>query len=114
MTDEEKAIEYVLNTYYTKDISEEDKIFLRGEIKFNDRRKIAAYLAGLAAGRKKSEKEIAELKAYCKELDNVNEKMKCCSNCKHWEESCEYKKCKYKYLQVHRNEMNDDYWELAE
>ncbi len=30
--------------------------------------------------------EVDELKAHCKAVDDVNAKMKCCGNCKHWKE----------------------------
>lgn len=68
-----------------------------------------------------------ELKEHIESLANINikaqdiiaelkeqiEEMKCCENCKHWEENCKYKTCKYLYLHVYRDEMNDDHWELA-
>lgn len=62
------------------------------------------------------EKENAELKAHCKAVDEVNEKMKCCGNCKYneiyeGEEFCNNKKgvCKY-----YSKTFKEDNWELAE
>lgn len=52
MTDEEKAINYIIDTYYIKDIDEFDRKLLADEIKMNDKRKIKAFIAGLAEGRK--------------------------------------------------------------
>lgn len=71
----------------------------------------------------KQQEVITELKAHCRAVDEVNEKMKCCENCKHSytdnenlvfchlpfpQEDC--KSCK---LYNHKNTDND-YWELAE
>ena len=61
MTLEEKAIEYVLKTYYVKDLSEEEKNVLRGEIKVNDKRKIKAFISGYNECKADKEKEIEEL-----------------------------------------------------
>lgn len=52
------------------------------------------------------QKEIEELKAHCKAVDDVNKKMRCCGNCKHVYKDCakekDCKQNKYKH------------WELAE
>lgn len=74
---------------------------------------IKGYMDCLEENKELKERCDRKSKALVKLLEE-NEKLKCCQNCKHWEESCEYKKCKYRYLPVYRDEMNDNHWELAE
>ncbi len=87
MTDEEKAKKYFEDS--------KDYYDLREPITDRELRQI--YLDGLEEGRKEVrvhettcvnrlhhvEKENEELKAHCKAVDDINEKMKCCENCEH-------------------------------
>ena len=60
-------------------------------------------------------KENADLKAHCKAVDEVNEKMKCCSNCKHnYFDNEEIRHCDV--LNQHQMVVfkKCDKWELAE
>lgn len=58
------------------------------------------------------QEEIAELKAHCKAVDEVNEKMKNCLNCKHDNElDAEYcQNCDRPY----KSKPIKDEWELSE
>lgn len=53
--------------------------------------------------------EIDELKAHCKAVDDVNEKMKCCQNCKNW--NWKHSKCAKK---LKGECFKNSKWELAE
>lgn len=65
----------------------------------------AEYVQSLLDKITQLEKENAELKAHCKAVDEVNEKMRCCGNCKHVYEDCVEKDCK-------QNKYK--HWELVE
>lgn len=54
--------------------NEELKEKLKNEISFNEQSETV----------KKYQEQIEELKAHCKAVDDVNEKMKCCGNCENY------------------------------
>lgn len=99
MTIEEKAIEYILNTYYVKDLTEKEKIYIREEIAYNDKRKIKAFVAGFEEGSAESMKLI--------------EKMKCCNNCKHYRVDL-LQKGNYVYPCNKGGAKNCDMWDLKD
>lgn len=78
---------------------------LKNEISFNERSETV----------KKYQEQINELKAHCKAVDDVNEKMKCGGNCRHGyyvnTGGCYDMKCRLTYCDC----INcNDKWELAE
>ena len=99
MTDEERVEEYLDRVETTVWDSEGNRIDICGKLEI-------AYLAGLREGRsearasmytklqelrnqiEKLESDLEELKAHCRAVDDVNAKMKNCTNCVIWKE-CE-------------------------
>lgn len=135
MTDEEKAREFVenkrlsdaakgydnLNVYYCgieegilyglSEGRKESAKDLQTAIKANN-----AWLKKDTALEEENERLKADLEeawSHCKVVDDVNEKMKCCENCKHIRYDYEYSFC-----ELNKNGLypcvNRDKWELKE
>lgn len=67
---------------------------------------------------KESEEIIAELKAHCKAVDDVNEKLRACGNCKYMdpENGCSYDET-FRKQKLESNSNGDcfcDKWEMSE
>lgn len=60
-----------------------------------------------------AEEIIAELKAHCKVVDEVNEKMKCCGNCRYQRYDYESRYCEYDATSE-KECINKSEWELVE
>lgn len=115
-TDLQSKINKVFDYIATKEIETAEKI---SELK-KENAKLKADVEGLANINIKAQNIIAELKAqieeqkaHCKAVDDVNEKMKCCENCKNkkgWKGEKPCLDCKYNPF----GEGKEDKWGLKE
>lgn len=102
----------VYRAYMTIDDYKSENAELRKQLEIAN--KIAADNPGLFIENCNLKAEIAELKAHCKAVDEVNAKMKCCGNCKHSDTDSDY--CIFCTIKQFYfcAEKNYEYWELAE